>query len=140
MTLDEACGIYQCNIDKATDRELNHHERYGRYIEYLGGLDAVKLYIPFELGYLIPKYTADEHMNNTPIKEWDYAAGFRCVGPDAFPTYQGLWNLYRQHGITQASCATGVCILKEAARMLIEAQLTAPQGGAKNVRFSRDYS
>lgn len=56
MTISEATGIHQCNIDKATGKELGFRERYTRYIDYLGGLDAVKPYIPFELDYLIPKY------------------------------------------------------------------------------------
>lgn len=120
MTLDEATGIHRCNVDKTTGRELSHRERFARYINYLGGLDAVEPYIPFELGYLIPKYRMDRWLNNTPMKAWDEAAGFHCVGPDAIPTYRGLWNLYRQHGINTASCAEGVCILKEAAAMLCE--------------------
>lgn len=56
MTISEATGIHQCNIDKATGKTLSHRERFTRYIDYLGGLDAVKPYIPFELDYLIPKY------------------------------------------------------------------------------------
>mgnify|MGYP000898839919 FL=1 len=120
MTLNEATGIHRCNVDKTTGRELSHRERYTRYIDYLGGLDAVKPYIPFELDYLAPKYHEDPLLNNTSILIWDNAAGFRCFMFDAIPTYGGLWNLYCQHGIDTVSCATGVCILKEAARMLIE--------------------
>ena len=120
MTISEATGIHQCNIDKATGKELSHRERYTRYIDYLGGMDAVKPYIPFELDYLAQKYHEDPLLNNTSILIWDNAAGFRCFRLDAILTYDGLWNLYRQHGIDTASCATGVCILKEAARMLIE--------------------
>ncbi len=120
MMLSEACGIYGCNIDRVTGKRITHREKMARFIKYLGGLDAVKSYIPFEIKYLIPKYKKDIHFNNTSIKIWREAAGFHCVGPDAIPTYHGIWNLYRQHGINEASCATGVCILKEAARMLIE--------------------
>ena len=32
----------------------------------------------------------------------------------------GIWELYRQHGINAASNSEGVCILKEAARRLVE--------------------
>lgn len=122
MTLNEACGIHQCNIDISTGRELTHRERYTRYIDYLGGLDTVKRYIPFEIEELIPKYAADEHMNNTPLQLWDNAAGWDTGmgGRVGMPVFNGIWNLYRQHGITCASCAEGVCILKEAAAMLIE--------------------
>lgn len=120
MTLEQACGIYMCNIDNATSKELSFRERYTRYIDYLGGLDVVKQYIPFGLDYLIPKYKEDHLLNNTLMSVWDDAAGFYCSMLDVIPTYDGLWNLYRQHGINVASCAQGVCILKEAARMLIE--------------------
>lgn len=120
MTLNEATRIHQRNIDKATGKELGFRERYTRYIDYLGGLDAVKPYIPFELDYLIPKYKNDRLFNNTPMSAWDNAAGFRRIGSDATPTYGGLWDLYRQHGINAASCAIGVCILKEVAAMLCE--------------------
>lgn len=120
MTISEATGIHQCNIDKATGKTLSHRERFTRYIDYLGGLDAVKPYIPFELNYLIPKYKNDRLFNNTPISTWDNAAGFRRLGSDVIPTYGGLWNLYRRYGINTASCATGVCILKEAAAILCE--------------------
>ena len=120
MTISEATGIHQCNIDKATGKELSFRERYTRYIDYLGGLDVVKQYIPFDLDYLIPKYKEDHLLNNTLMSVWDDAAGFHCSRLDAIPTYGGLWNLYRQHGINAASCATGVCILKEAAAILCE--------------------
>lgn len=120
MTLNEATGIHRCDVDKTTGRELSRRECYTRYIDYLGGMDAVKPYIPFELDYLARKYREDPLLNNTPILIWDNAAGFRCFGLDAIPTNGGLWNLYCQHGIDTVSCATGVCILKEAARMLIE--------------------
>ena len=120
MTLNEATGIHRCDVDKATGREISHREKYTRYIDYLGGLDKVKPYIPFELDYLIPKYREDRCLNNTLMSAWNNAAGFYCFGLDAIPTYGGLWNLYRQHGINTASCAEGVCILKEAAAMLIE--------------------
>lgn len=120
MTLNEATGIHQHNIDKATGKELSFRERYTRYIDYLGGLDVVKQYIPFDLDYLISKYKEDHLLNNTLMSVWDDAAGFHCSGLDAIPTYDGLWNLYRRHGINTVSCGTGVCILKEAAAILCE--------------------
>ena len=70
----------------------------------------------------------DPHLNNTALSKWDAAAGFSAsTGWNAHQqAYRcqlvggGLWNLYLQHGITSASCAEGVCILKEATRRLIE--------------------
>lgn len=49
MTLEQACGIVYNTIDKRTGRELDHREIYVRYIDYLGGLDKVKQYIPISL-------------------------------------------------------------------------------------------
>lgn len=121
MTISEATGIHQCNIDKVTGKALSHRERYTRYIDYLGGLDAVKPYIPFDLDYLVPRYRKDRWLNNTSISVWDRAAGWTSnCGLLGVCCYDGLWNLYRQYGIDTASCATGVCILKEAAAILCE--------------------
>lgn len=120
MTFNEAVGVHFCDIDNETDERLTFRELNIRYINHLGGLDAVKPYIPFELDYLIPKYKNDRLFNNTPISVWDNAAGFYCSKLDTIPTYGGLWNLYRRHGINTESCATGVCILKEAAAILCE--------------------
>lgn len=63
MTLEQACGIVCNTVDKRTGRELDHREIYVRYIDYLGGLDKVKPYIPFELDYLAPKYREDPLLN-----------------------------------------------------------------------------
>lgn len=46
------------------------------------------------------------------------AAGYTAGDPVCF--FGGIWMLYRQNDIDVASCAQGVCILKETARMLIE--------------------
>lgn len=131
MTLDEATGI-KSERDVKTGRALSQEEIFGRYIELLGGLDVVSGYIPFSLDVLREKYAEDKNLNNTPINAWDVAAGFR-TGP-GWNVYRqcyccqrvggGLWVLYRQHGITSASCADGVCILKEAARRLIEREVS----------------
>lgn len=107
MTISEATGIHQCNIDKATGKTLSYRERFTRYIDYLGGLDAVKPYIPFELDYLIPKYQQDRHLNNTSLRIWDDAAN-------------GIKDLCYQHHVTCTSQAERVCVLKEAAAILCE--------------------
>lgn len=107
MTISEATGIHQCNIDRATGKELGFREHYTRYIDYLGGLDAVKPYIPFELDYLISKYQQDRHLNNTSLRIWDDAAN-------------EIKDLCYQHHITCTSQAERVCVLKEAAAILCE--------------------
>lgn len=127
MTLQEAIGVHQGDIDIETGMTLTHSDIYGRAIDLLGGLDAVAQYIPFPLDVIRKALKTDPHLNNTLIRQWDLAAGFRCgVFGNAHrgqfecrPTGYGLWCLYREHGITSASCADGVCVLKEAARRLV---------------------
>lgn len=118
MTLEQACGIVCNTVDKRTGRELDHREIYARYIDYLGGLDKVKQYIPISLKELRRAYKKDRLFNNTGLGLWQNAAGYTAGDPICF--FGGIWTLYRQNDIDVASCAQGVCILKEAARMLIE--------------------
>ena len=133
MTLHEAIGVHRCDIDTKTGERLTHSDIYGRAIDLLGGLDAVAQYIPFPMDVIRRALKTDPHLNNTSMRRWDEAAGFQCGvfgnrhrgQAECRPTGDGLWNLYRQHGITGASCAEGVCILKEAARRLV-----AREGGA----------
>lgn len=117
MTIKEAIGVKNCNIDAETGRKLEHSEIYGRAIDYLGGLEVVKQYIPFDLETLKKSYKKDRCFNNLSMSKWDMMAGF--VGAYNF-VGGGIWNLYRQHKINSASCSDGVCILKEAARLWVE--------------------
>ena len=133
MTLREAIGVHRCDIDIKTGEKLEHSEIYGRAIDLLGGLDMVAQYIPFSVETIREALKTDPHLNNTPMRLWDLAAGFQCgVFGNAYrrhyecrPTGGGLWYLYRAHGVTGVSCAEGVCILKEAAR-----RLAVREGGA----------
>lgn len=120
MTIKEAIGVHKCNIDVKTGEVLTHSEIYGRAIEYLGGLDEVARFVPFPVEVLRKKLKEDIYINNTPMREWDAAAGFVRSGPHCKPYGGGIWHLYRQHGINCASACDGVCILKEAARRLVE--------------------
>lgn len=119
MTLKEAIGV-KIDVDIKTGKQLTHSEICRREIDLLGGLDEVAKYVPYPIEVLRKKYPKDRWFNNTGMEKWDLAAGFTCRGADCTPTYGGLWCLYRKHGITAASCAGGVAILKEAARMLVE--------------------
>lgn len=116
MTFEEAIGIKSADIDIATGKRVTHEEKYGRMMEYLGGLDVLIPLIPFDKARIKKEYARDKHLNGTSIKKWDAAAGFFCSGPDARPIGGPIWDLYRSKGITSASCAQGVCLLKHAAR------------------------
>ena len=60
MTLEQACSIVCNTVDKRTGKELDHREIYARYIDYLGGLDKVKQYIPISLKELQRAYKKDK--------------------------------------------------------------------------------
>lgn len=120
MTIKEAIRVKNANIDMDTGRKLEHSEIYGRAIDYLGGLEVVKQYIPYDLETLKKAYKEDKHFNNLSISKWDIMAGFLNRGANCSLVGGGIWNLYRQHKINSASCSDGVCILKEAARLRVE--------------------
>lgn len=120
MDIYSAVNIKQSNIDITTGKTLSHAEVYDRIVNYLGGLSAVAPYIPFEIEEIRKALKKDEHLNNLSLRIWDTAAGFRVEGPNAKLIFSGLWDLYRVNGINTASLATGVCILKHAARRIAE--------------------
>lgn len=120
MTLHEAIGVKCCDIDVKSGEKLTHSEIYGRAIELLGGLDVVARLIPFPVDVLRKKLKEDPYLNNTPMSAWDRASGFVCSGIDCRYIGGGIWELYRRHGINTASNSDGVCVLKEAARRLVE--------------------
>ncbi len=120
MTLHEAIGVKNCDIDTITGEKLTHSEVYGRAIELLGGLDVVARYVPFPVEVLREKFKDDPAFNNTPIRAWDRASGFVCGVSECRLIGDGIWDLYRKHGINCASSSDGVCVLKEAARRLVE--------------------
>lgn len=119
MTFDEAIGV-KLDRDIKTGKKLSHSEKYGRAIELLGGLDIVAKYIPSPLEVLREKIKYDTAFNNTKMSEWDRASGFVCPPGDCKFIGGGIVPLYSKHGITSFSNSDGVCLLKEAARRLIE--------------------
>mgnify|MGYP007066965980 FL=1 len=120
MTIKEAIRVKNANIDMDTGRKLEHSEIYGRAIDYLGGLEIVKRYIPYDLETLKEAYKKDEYFNNLSMRKWDMMAGFISDGARCSFVGGGIWDLYRWHKINSASCSDGVCILKEAARLWVE--------------------
>lgn len=88
-------------------------------INYLG-YENVKKCIPFTLAEIKNALPKDEYLNNLPISKWDKAAGFIQSGSNCNFIGSPLTNLYRQKGVNAFSCAQGVSILKECARMWAE--------------------
>ena len=83
MTLKEAVGV-RVDVDVKTGQKLSHSEVYGRIIDFLGGLEAVAPYIPFDIPYLREKLKRDPWFNNTDMSKWDAAAGFWCSRSGCF--------------------------------------------------------
>ncbi len=119
MTLHEAIGV-KVDIDVKTGKKLSHSEIYGRAIEFLGWLDEVAQFVPFPMETLCKKIKSDPCLNNTAMNRWDAASGFVCEGAKCRFIGGGIWTLYRKYGINAASNSDGVCILKEAARRMVE--------------------
>ena len=119
MTIKEAIGVKNGNVDAKTGRVLAHSEIYGRAIDFLGGIECVWEYVPFSEDEVKKALEKDEYLNNLSMKKWDAASGFVCSGADCKATGGGLWVLYRKRGINAASCSEGVCILKECARLKV---------------------
>lgn len=120
MTLQEAVGVNAFHIDNETGKKVEHRELYSRIIELLGGLDVVKMFIPFSLIQIREALQKDEHLNNLPMDKWDRASGFHCKGSHCTFIGGGITRLYGKAKITAFSNAEGVCILKEAARQWVE--------------------
>lgn len=118
MTLKEAIGVKNADIDVKTGRRLTHEEVYGRAIDLLGGLDVVWEYVPFSLSEIQMALKKDRYLNNLAMSRWDTASGFQCRGADCVFIGGGIWGLYRRSGINAASNADGVCVLKECARLM----------------------
>lgn len=116
MTLEQAL-----NIPKDLKFQEGGHEKYYRLIIKALGYEDVKKCIPFSIGELKKAYRTDKVFNNLPIKKWDYAAGFHTNGSRCEYIGSGLTRLYgEKYKVDTFSCCTGVCILKEAAKMWVE--------------------
>lgn len=128
MDLKKFANVNAYYKDLDTGREITWNEYMSRVIGKLG-LENIKPYIPFPLDLLKEKLKKDIHLNNTSMAMWDRAAGFSFYSkgfPNPHKTADeahiggGITALYHRNGITTYSCSEGVCILKEAARRLIE--------------------
>ena len=111
MTIEKALEEkYGVDYRKAyLNGEITHEEYYGIVIDFLGGIDAVVNYVPFDIETLKKSYHEDEHFNTrtTPLKRWGMGA-------------ENIRYLYYKFGINCASVSDGVCILKETARLMVK--------------------
>ncbi len=104
---------------------------YRTAVNKMGGPERFRTYIPFTIETLRQSYEKDPHFNTslTPIRVWDSATGIKVpVGQTTLPPIAiggGIWPLLSAHGITSIAQSQAVCLLKTAAKMLLEAK-TAP--------------
>lgn len=102
---------------------MNHHDYYQMVVNFLG-YDKVKNCVPFTLTEIKEAFPKDEHLNNLPMRKWDWASGFNVWTTKyeevVRPTNSPLRSVMKAKGINCYSNAEGVCILKECARMMIE--------------------
>ena len=117
MTLKEFANVDSLYRDLDTGKEVPYKDYMARVIEKLG-IENIAPYIPYRLDYLEEKLKEDIHFNNTSMSNWDRAAGFIEKGARFIAMHDGITNLFRRNRITSYSCSEGVCVLKEAARML----------------------
>lgn len=125
MTLKEFAGVDSFYRDIETEKEISHTEYMYRIIDKLG-LENIARYIPFDIDYLKEKFKRDKCFNNTQLQAWDVAAGFiphiskRAHTLNYSYSHNGLADLFIANKITCFSVSEGVCVLKEAARILCE--------------------
>lgn len=121
MTLTQFAGMDAYGRDMETLQLVSHREKYDRVISGLGGVDAIQPYIPYPIDTLRKAYAKDIYFNTLPMRHWDRASGFIVsLGNCRANRSARIWDLYRQHDITAISNAESVCLLKEAARILVE--------------------
>lgn len=118
MNFDEALKIPK-ELEFQKD---GHRKKYQMIIRALG-FENVKQCIPFSYEELKKAYETDTHFNNLSMRKWDWAAGFNTGRRGEICVLVGskLTRLYFEKcRVNTFSCSTGVCILKECARMWVE--------------------
>ena len=103
--------------------DFTHEEYFDMVIDALG-YDEVKRCVPFDLETLKTKIKRDRHLNNTPMRTWDYASGFvvyvdRWGAEQVEPCDSPLRTLLKKHKVNCYSNSEGVCILKNCARRMV---------------------
>lgn len=106
MNLKKFAGVDSYYRDIRTGNEIEFREYMARIVNKIG-IDKIEPYIPFEISDVKEMLKYDAHLNNLPLRKWDYAASY-------------MDNLLARNGITAFSQSEKVCILKEAARILAE--------------------
>lgn len=129
MNLKEFANVDSMYRDLETGMEVSYHNYMRRVIDKLG-IENVKRYLPYDINFLKEKFKEDVYFNNTPIRVWDYAAGFIPYINNKTKTQEykqtstsfDLAGLFVRNGITCFSPSDGVSVLKATARILCEGE------------------
>ena len=104
--------------DYMKDSSNLHREYYGQFVN-----DAVKAEVLRFIGKKAIINSTDEHLNDIRLAFWDRLAGFAFSGSRMVRSPHSIVPVSRQQ-LKEAgegtSCATLVCIYKEATRQIIE--------------------
>ncbi len=112
-------------MEKTFGRYTNEtYERYYKNVVNRLGLENIRPIIPFTKEELVEAYAINTsfNTNNTPIRKWNAAAGFSENPKSGIITIFGskLIMMLKNEGVTSFSPSQLVCILKEAAKMIVE--------------------
>ena len=97
---------------------------YDAIINKLGGIEAIRPFIPFDDATLKSAYAEDRNFNSnlTPLYKWENASGISVrPGQTTRPpraTGTGLFEFLNANGVTLASQSECICILKVAAEKI----------------------
>lgn len=115
-----------------TVRKSGFEHVYRTVVEKLGGVDAIRPYIPFSDDILRQSYAEDRYFNTslTPLRKWDEKSGIHVRNghlgsSQPVATGNGIFQLAAKKGITRMSQSQAICILKTAAEMICIEQNTA---------------
>ena len=106
MTLNQFANVDSYLRDLDNGKQLEWREYMLRVITKIG-IGNIKPYLPCSLDDIREKLKKDVHLNNIPLKDWDFRAD--CM-------HSLLWR----NKITYYSLSERVCLLKETARLLCE--------------------
>lgn len=107
------------NIIEAMHLDRNDPEKYTKIVKALGEREVYDC-LPFDKKEISKAIKTDHALNNLPLKRWDIATGFYPKAGQYEIIGSRLMSLMKaKYGVTSFVWAENVCILKEAARMLV---------------------
>lgn len=86
--------------------DVSHEEMYTKVVNAIG-LEYCFSMVPATAEEVTEALKTDEHLNNIPLEKWDRQ-------------YPSIRSALARIGITTTSLSTGVCTLKQCARMYVQ--------------------